>query len=252
MGLFSFLKRGGKVVEAHANDALDNIEGKDPVVMAKQAIRDMEKEYAESVTASASIKANFVKSKAVVKSVEDEISTWKKQADALKAKYKEMNAVLENENSTDENKANANEVIVSIRKNVGEALDNTKHLEIKLVEKKEYSAKAKKRTENMDKRLKELTRNIETMKDELQNMKAQTEMAEAELTINKNMNSNVSGSAQAMFDRMKENADNLEAEAEAYGDLADGGKSTQDEINDILNMPTPGSVDKESDDFLNS
>lgn len=250
MGMFDFLKRGGKVVEAHANEALDKAEGKDPVVMAKQAIRDMEKENQDAIKANVTVKSNHLRCESDVKSVEESIATWKKQAEQLKAKYQELNGALAD--ASDADKVTMEASIDVIKTKVGEAIDNIAQLETKLVEKRERALKAKGKADLMKKRLKENTQNIKDAKEQLRDMKAQTEMAEAELTMNKNMNSTVGGSAKAMFDKMAERANQLEAEAEAYGDMADDGKSAQQEIDDILNAPTPGAATKKADDFLNS
>lgn len=252
MGIFSIFKKTSKVIEAHTNDALDKIEKSNPLVMANQAIRDMEKEYQDAVSASATVKTNHVKCESDVKSVEESIATWQKQADKLKVKYKELATALAKDGISDADKTSIGTSIEGIKGHVGEAIDNINQLKVTLDQKKERALKSKQRSETMKKRLKTLTKNIKNAKDTLIDMKAQTEMAEAELKMNKNMNSSVGDSAQAMFDKMKESADNMEAEAEAYGDLADNNKSAQDEIDDILNTPTPGAATKKADDFLNS
>lgn len=212
----NIFKRLFKIGQAEANAAIDNME--DPIKLTEQGIRDMKEDLTKSVEAMAQVKALAIRAK-----------NDHEQHVATAADY--------------ESKA-----IAIIKKGAAGDLDTTAADRLAseaLLKKEEANAHAKQsqaEADKLDKNVEQLKSTIQTVKgnivnweNELKTLKARVKVSDATKNVNKQMAELDGNGTVSMLERMKEKVAQDEALAEAYGEIANTGKSIDDEINAAAN-----------------
>lgn len=212
MGIFGRLF---KVGEAEAHALVDKLE--DPIKMTEQGIRDLKKDLDNSLQALAEVKALAIRSRRDASENKEKVTNYEQKAMLLLKK-------AENGDITPEE---ADRLATEALTRKEECLAN--------------AARAQKEVDSFDSNIDKLQGNINKLKskishyeNELKTLKARDRVSKATVKINKSMTSIDSGGTVARLERMKEKVDQQEAMAEAYGEIADEGKSVDDEIDDVL------------------
>ena len=222
-----FWKRLFTLGAAEANSALDSLE--DPVKITEQLIREMKDQIVNSTQAAAQSRAAIIRLKTNKATFDKQAESYIEKANKIKDKM--------DKGSVDEVKGK--EFLLKALNSAKLAKNEAKGLGSQL--------------ETLEKNDKKVTDSITAFKNEIQqaennliSLRAQAETAKASKDISKHMSSvNVNG-FKSQLDKMKDKVASDQAEAEAYAQLEDAGKSTDEEINDFLN----GDASEEDADLL--
>ena len=212
MNLF---KRIFNVGKAEAHSVVDKLE--DPIKMTEQGIRNLKKDLDDALKALAEIKALAIRSR-------NEFNTSQ-----AKAKDYENKAILllKRAESGSMEVAEAERLATQAMEKKAEA---TQTMEQARVDKEKFENNVS----QMERKINQLKKQISTFENELKTLKARVKVSTATKNINKQMAGIDSSSTVAMLERMKDKVAEEEALAEAYGDVADGNRSLDDEIDKAL------------------
>lgn len=212
MNIFKRLFRVGK---AEAHSAIDKLE--DPIKMTEQGIRELKVDLDKSLHGLAEVKAMAIRSKNDYEKNSERANEFEKKAMLLlqKAEKGQLDAAEADRLATE---------ALSKKKEFAEAAAAAKRDQVKF----EDSA------EKLNKNIKMLKSKISTYENELRTLKARVRVSKATKNINKQMANIDSSGTVNMLERMKEKVAQEEALAESYGEIADEGKSVEDEIDKAL------------------
>jgi phage shock protein A len=202
MGIF---KRLRDLTAASINDLLDKAE--DPVKMLNQFLRDMEEDIMEAESAVAKQIAVEKKFKLQVEEAQEMVT--KRQEQAVKA--------LEQSNEDLARRA----------------LEDKKEHQIRFDEMSKQYAIAKTNADQLRNQLNEMKDEFNKMKNKKDLLVARAESAKAQKTINQAMSGFGTDNAAKGFDRMSEKVLQMEAEAQASGELRDSNRSLDDELDKL-------------------
>lgn len=212
MNLF---KRFFKMGQAEAHSLADKLE--DPIKLTEQGIRDLKKDLDESLKAFAEVKAMAIRSRNEAKEAKDRAVDYEQKAMLILQKAQS--------GGIDEAEADrlASEALVKKEEQQKTAASSEANLK-----------KFEESITQLDQNIKKLRSSISHYENELKTLKARAKVSTATKKLNKQMANIDSGSTVSMLERMKEKVDQEEALAEAYGDIKDGNKSVDDEIDSVL------------------
>jgi phage shock protein A len=202
MGIF---KRLRDLTAASINDLLDKAE--DPVKMLNQFLRDMEEDIMEAESAVAKQIAVEKKFKLQVDEAQEMVQ--KRQEQAVKA--------LEQSNEDLARRA----------------LEDKKEHQIRFDEMSKQYAIAKTNADQLRNQLNEMKDEFNKMKNKKDLLVARAESAKAQKTINQAMSGFGTDNAAKGFDRMSEKVLQMEAEAQASGELRASNRSLDDELDKL-------------------
>jgi phage shock protein A len=202
MGIF---KRLRDLTAASINDLLDKAE--DPVKMLNQFLRDMEEDIMEAESAVAKQIAIEKKFKLQVDEAQEMVQ--KRQEQAVKA--------LEQSNEDLARRA----------------LEDKKEHQIRYDEMIKQYAIAKSNADQLRTQLSEMKDEFNKMKNKKDLLIARAESAKAQKTINQAMSGFGTDNAAKGFDRMSEKVLQMEAEAQASGELRASNRSLDDELDKL-------------------
>ncbi len=212
MGLFN---RIFKIGQAEAHAVVDKLE--DPIRMTEQGIRDLKNDLDGSLKSFAEVKAMAIRAKNEVNEHKNKAQDYEQKAMMLlqKAETGQLDAA--------EAERLASEALVRKEEAVNAAATAEANLR-----------KFDGNIATLDQNIKKLRSNITSYENELKTLKARAKVSAATEKLNKQMSQIDSTGTVSMLERMKEKVQQQEALAEAYGDIADGNKSVDDEINAVL------------------
>jgi len=202
MGIF---KRLRDLTAASINDLLDKAE--DPVKMLNQFLRDMEEDIMEAESAVA--KQIAVEKKFKLQLEEAQEMVLKRQEQAVKA--------LEQNNEDLARRA----------------LEDKKEHQIRYDEMVKQHAIAKTNADQLRNQLSEMKDEFHKMKNKKDLLVARAESAKAQKSINQAMSGFGTDNAAKGFDRMSEKVLQMEAEAQASGELRSSNRSLDDELDKL-------------------
>lgn len=211
----SIFKRIFTIGKAEANAAVNKLE--DPIKMTEQGIRDLKGDLDKSLQALAEVKAVAIRSKR------------ERQTAIVKARDFEKKAMLLLQ------RAESGAIdIGEAERLAGEAL-------VKKQENEERAAAQNGEIQMMDNNIQKLESNIQRLKNsishyenELKTLKARARISSAQKKINKSLANIDSSGTVSMLERMKDKVEADEALSEAYLEIADNGKSIDEEIDNAL------------------
>lgn len=204
-----------KMGQAEAHSLADKLE--DPIKLTEQGIRDLKKDLDESLKAFAEVKAMAIRSRNEAKEAKDRAVDYEQKAMLILQKAQS--------GQLDETEADRLASEALLKKDEAE-----KAAALAETNMQKFDGNIAK----LDQNIKKLRSNISHYENELKTLKARAKVSNATQKLNKQMANIDSGSTVSMLERMKEKVDQEEALAEAYGDIADGNKSLDDEINSVL------------------
>ncbi len=204
-----------KIGQSEANSAVDKFEN--PVKMTEQGIRDLKEDLTASIEGLAEVKAleiraknNWTKAKNEAKSYENKAIIFVQKGDAGKMDSAEADRL-------------ATAALTKLTESKKQAVSY----------KKSYDT-TKTNVNNLDIKVRKLRDTIDSWENELKTLKSRSKISNVTKKINKNLAGVDSNSTIAMLERMKENVDEDEATAEAYGNIADEKTSIDDEMDAAL------------------
>ena len=211
----SIFNRLFKVGQAEAHNAINKLE--DPIKLTQQGIRDLRAELDKALQAMAEVKAMKIRAQRDVRNAEERSQDYEQKAVLLLKKAE-----------TGDLAANEADRLAT------EALNRKEQADQEVArlngEQQRYEASVQKLESNVD----VLKSNISTWENELKNLEARMKVSSATKSINKQMTSIDTSSTTAMLERMKSKVEAEEALAESYGEIADGPKSLDAEIEKAL------------------
>lgn len=223
-GIFQRLFKTGQA-EAHA--LVDKFE--DPIKMSEQAVRDLKKDLQESLRALAEVKSIAIR---MSKEAED--------SKRLTGDYERKAMLLLQKGESGQLDAGEAERLAR------ESLTKMESTQTRYQSSAQQAEQQQQMAAKLQANVNELKSKISSYENDLVTLKARTKTANATRKINQHLANIDSNGTVAMLERMKEKAQEQEALAEAYGDMADSSHSVDDEINKAL----AGSPDAKADDSL--
>jgi phage shock protein A len=212
MNIFKRLLRIG---QAEIHSAVDKME--DPILMTEQGIREMRGDLEKAIESFAQVKAMGIRAKNDKTKKETEAQDYGNKAVLLltKAQKGELD-------------------MVQAEKLAKEALSLKESLlmEAKALEEQQHTHE--KAAADIQKNIDVLKFNITKWENELKTLRSRIKVSRATKEVNKQMAQIDSNSTISMLERMKEKVEEEEALAQAYGDIAKRGASTDDEINKAI------------------
>lgn len=214
MGIFKRLFTIGK---AETNAAIDKLE--DPIKLTEQGIKDLKKDLNNSLQALAEIKAIAIRSK-------KELSESKSRAESYQQKAITILKKAEN-GAIDTNEAD---------RLATQALKKKEQAQQQVSVHQEEVDKFTNNINQLESKIHKLKSTISKYENELKTLKARSKVSAATKKINKQVSGIDSSGTVSMLEKMKQKVAEDEALAEAYGDIAQQGKSVDDEINQALDQ----------------
>lgn len=213
--MWSFFKRLFRIFRAESNALLDKFE--EPIKMTKQGIRELEEQLGESLKSFAEIKAMAIRSKREVQIYKGKIAEYESKAMMLLKQGQQGNM-----EATEADRL-ASEAL-ALRE------QNNKLAQTAIANQERYD----KMVDNMDGKIKRLKSELAKWKNELKSLEARYKAAKAGEKINKAMAGVDSSETLRMLEKTRERVEQAEALSDAYGEMIDENKSTDQEINDAL------------------
>lgn len=208
----NIFRRLFKIGQAEANSAVDKME--DPIKMTEQGIRDLRVDLEKSMESLAQVKALAIRAKNDIDEFTAKAEDY--QQKAMLILKKAQNGELD----MSEADRLAKEALIK-KEEVNQQVNRTKT----------EADKFDNSVAQLEKNVQEIKQNISKWENELKTLKARVKVSKATKNLNKQMAEIDNSSTVAMLERMKDKVTQEEALAEAYGDLANAGKSIDDELN---------------------
>lgn len=211
----NLLTRIFKFMQSEAHSLVSKFE--DPVKLIEQGIRDLKKDFDESMKSVAQIKAIAIGAKKELETKKQIVADYEQKAMLLLQKAK--NGELE--------EAEADRLAAEALKKRQEALKEVEKLTNDV---KNYDASL----EQMSKKILELKNKIKDSENEYNSLKARATVARTTKKVNQQLSSVGSDSTMSMIEDMKTKINAEENLAQAYGEVAGVETSIDDEINKAI------------------
>lgn len=225
------LSRLFSIFKAKANKAIDAIE--DKIELLEQKVRELEQSHKDSMNSLAKVKALEIKMRGDAEKFRTEAQTYLDKATQLKAKLK-AGDIEEEEGKT---------YILSMLNKHENMLNEAKA-------KEEQGVRQAEICKNLEKKIKDLTNLISTTKNNITNIKAQSEAAKVNKEVSKELsNVNVDG-VSGQIEAIQKQIVQDNAEAEAWVKLDENLEGDDAKIDKILNNPSPTENSKLLSDFM--
>ncbi len=205
----SLFQRVFGIGKAEVHSALDKIE--DPVKMTEQGIRDLRDDLEKSVSALAAVKANAIQARKRLNDQRRRAQDYVNKASLLEERSGEDDAEL-----------------------AAKALGEAQTIAAGLPQLEQDAESQEAMAAQLTVKIEQLKTTIRTYENELTTLKARAQTAKSVEKINKVMAGADSSGTVAMLERMKQKVDEGEARAQAYGELAEGTSSLDDELEKAL------------------
>lgn len=212
----SIFKRIFRIGQAEIHAVVDKME--DPVKMTEQGIREMKQDLDQAMEAYAKVKALAIRTFNAAEEKRNAAADYESKAILL------LQKLQKNELEADLAERLAKEALHLKKQHTIEA------------ETLENQANAHEDSANeVHKNIEVLKYNINKWESELATIKARVRVANATKIVNKQLAKMDSNSTISMLERMKEKAEEDEALAKAYGEMANNQTNASDEIDQALN-----------------
>ncbi len=211
----SIFKRLFRIGQAEIHAAVDKME--DPVKMIEQGLRELREDLTEATESYAKVKALAIRTENDQVHCQQESRNYGEKAILImqKAQAGQVDLIKA--------EALAREAL-SLRKKYYEESEELGHQVIAL---QQSSSEMLRNTEI-------LKENMEKWEKELRTLRARVKVSKATEQVNKQLAELDNNGTIAMLQRMKAKAEDQEALAKAYGELARGMNSLKDELNSLL------------------
>ncbi len=221
-GIFSRLFKAG---EAEAHSLVDKLE--DPIKMSEQAVRDLRKDLQESLKSLAEIKSLAIR---MTKDADD--------AKRLAGDYERKAMLLLQRGQSGDVEAGEAERLAM------EALSRKEEAASRALQTTQQAQAQSQMVATLQNNVNELKSKVSSYENDLIMLKARARTANATRKINQRLSNVDSKGTMALLERMKDKVAEEEALSQAYGEMADSGRSIDDEIDRAL---LSGSTSKAAD-----
>ncbi len=210
-----FFRRVFSLGNAEAHSIIDKLE--DPVKMTEQGIRELKKDLEVAMQSFAEVKAIAIRSERDLEKARNGSIDWERKAMTL----------LQQGQSGKIDASNADRLAT-------EALTRKEECNKQMVVAKKAADSQNLTVQSLQKNIETLKNKIQQYENELVTLKARAKTASATKKINKQLSSVDSSGTVAMLERMKIKVEEEETLALAYSDMAEQSKSIDDEIDKAL------------------
>jgi phage shock protein A len=221
-GIFSRLFKAG---EAEAHSLVDKLE--DPIKMSEQAVRDLRKDLQESLKSLAEIKSLAIR---MTKDADD--------AKRLAGDYERKAMLLLQRGQSGDVEAGEAERLAM------EALSRKEEAASRALQTTQQAQAQSQMVATLQNNVNELKSKVGSYENDLIMLKARARTANATRKINQRLSNVDTKGTMALLERMKDKVAEEEALSQAYGEMADSGRSIDDEIDRAL---LSGSTSKAAD-----
>ena len=204
-----------KVIQSFLHAFVNKIQ--DPILMAEQGIRDLKKDYDNSMRGLAEIKSLSIETKNKI--VE--------QTDIAKDYERKALTILQKAQAGDLDQAQADRLASEALKKKQEAIENIKKYTLDV---KNFDAMSDK----MESKIASLKEQIANWENEVKTLKARHKVAVTSRKMSQQMVSMSGNNAQALLENMKEKVNKEEAMAQAYDEMALIETDIDKEINEAV------------------
>lgn len=216
MNIFKRLMRIGT---AEIHSVVDKME--DPIVMTEQGIREMRGDLDKSIESLAQIKSMAIRAKNEKIKKEESAKDYQNKAVLLLTKAQKGDLDM-----------------AAAEKLAKEALALKENLLVEVESLATQQATHENAAAEVQKNIEILKFNISKWENELKTLKSRIKVSKTTKEVNKQMAQIDSNSTISMLERMREKVEDEEALAQAYGDIANGTTSIDDEINKAIGSDT--------------
>ena len=204
-----------KVIQSFLHAFVNKIQ--DPILMAEQGIRDLKKDYDNSMRGLAEIKSLSIETKNKI--VE--------QTDIAKDYERKALTILQKAQAGDLDQAQADRLASEALKKKQEAIENIKKYTLDV---KNFDAMSDK----MESKIASLKEQIANWENEVKTLKARHKVAITSRKMSQQMISMSGNNAQALLENMKDKVNKEEAMAQAYDEMALIETDIDKEINEAV------------------
>ena len=204
-----------KVIQSFLHAFVNKIQ--DPILMAEQGIRDVKKDYDNSMRGLAEIKSLSIETKNKI--VE--------QTEIAKDYERKALTILQKAQAGDLDQAQADRLAAEALKKKQAAIENIKKFTL---DARNFEAMAKK----LETKITSLKEQIANWENEVKTLKARHKVAITSKKMSKQMISMSGNNAQALLENMKEKVNKEEAMAQAYDEMALIETDIDKEINEAI------------------
>lgn len=204
-----------KVIQSFLHAFVNKIQ--DPILMAEQGIRDLKKDYDNSMRGLAEIKSLSIETKNKI--VE--------QTDIAKDYERKALTILQKAQAGDLDQAQADRLASEALKKKQEAIENIKKYTLDV---KNFDAMSDK----MESKIASLKEQIANWENEVKTLKARHKVAITSRKMSQQMVSMSGNNAQALLENMKDKVNKEEAMAQAYDEMALIETDIDKEINEAV------------------
>jgi phage shock protein A len=204
-----------KVIQSFLHAFVNKIQ--DPILMAEQGIRDLKKDYDNSMRGLAEIKSLSIETKNKI--VE--------QTEIAKDYERKALTILQKAQSGDLDQAQADRLAAEALKKKQAAIENIKKFTL---DARNFEAMA----EKLETKIASLKEQIANWENEVKTLKARHKVAITSKKMSKQMISMSGNNAQALLENMKEKVNKEEAMAQAYDEMALIETDIDKEINEAI------------------
>ena len=216
MNIFKRLMRIGT---AEIHSVVDKME--DPIVMTEQGIREMREDLDKSIESLAQIKSMAIRAKNEKVKKEESAKDYQNKAVLLLTKAQKGDLEM-----------------ATAEKLAKEALGLKENLLVEVESLASQQEIHEKAAAEVQKNIEILKFNISKWENELKTLKSRIKVSKTTKEVNKQMAQIDSNSTISMLERMRDKVEDEEALAQAYGDIANGTTSIDDEINKAIGSDT--------------
>lgn len=216
MNIFKRLMRIGT---AEIHSVVDKME--DPIVMTEQGIREMREDLDKSIESLAQIKSMAIRAKNEKVKKEESAKEYQNKAVLLLTKAQKGELDMSN-----------------AEKLAKEALALKETLLTEVDSLATQQATHENAAAEVQKNIEILKFNISKWENELKTLRSRIKVSKTTKDVNKQMAQIDSNSTISMLERMREKVEDEEALAQAYGEIAKGPSSIDDEINRAIGSDT--------------
>ncbi len=211
----SFFKRLFTMASSEAHSALDSLE--DPIKMASQGIRDLRNDLQDSLKGLAEVKAQSIRAKREYQRQRDVAADYEQKAMMLvkRAESGQISAADADRLATEA--LNLRDQAIKRATELSREVDHFDTM-----------------TGKLEANINALKSQITKYENELSTLKARAQVGKATRKLNEQLASVDSSGTIAMLERMRDKVHEEEALAQAYGDIADTGRSIDSEIDTAL------------------
>lgn len=204
-----------KVIQSFLHAFVNKIQ--DPILMAEQGIRDLKKDYDNSMRGLAEIKSLSIETKNKI--VE--------QTDIAKDYERKALTILQKAQAGDLDQAQADRLASEALKKKQEAIENIKKYTLDV---RNFEAMS----EKMESKIASLKEQIANWENEVKTLKARHKVAITSRKMSQQMVSMSGNNAQALLENMKDKVNKEEAMAQAYDEIALIETDIDKEINEAV------------------